>query len=724
MEQMNAQQSIETSTFEHIQVSPTVECFQQSGGSPPDNTSKITLDQFLSAFFPAVDEEINLRLLPAKGDHRVAPKKIVTNRQQLQADLSFLERLRLSNKRCGVHFSVNSGGATKETINRFNAFFAEKDDKPIEEQHRLFDACPLPPSIRVETKRSVHAYWLPRGDVSRAQWIDIQQRLIAYFQGDPAIKDESRLMRLPHFNHVSLMADEYVHKPVKIVVFDEEKRHSVNEMQQAFPLVGNEKKSVNVAREKPTKQSLTVSEKIPEGQRNTALIGFAGSMRRHGLAENEIFPSLNEVNLRRCLPPLSETEVRAIAKSACRYTPTDPFNKQVTKTENVKIVSAVDLLNQEFPELRWAVPGLLPEGLFLLASKPKMGKSFLTIDFAYGVATGTKVLGVLEAGAPADVLCLALEDGDRRVQARLGGIVNAAIPARLSLAFSWPLLDNGGLDRIDTWLAEHPEARLITIDTLQKVRPMEKSGRSYYRQDYEALAPLTDLAHKYRVCILVVHHLNKRETGDTFDKVSGTTGLTGATDGTLILSRDRQSSHAVLTVTGRDVEERDWFLERDRGTGSWTLVGDVPNQQPKMSPEREQLLAVYKPGMTNQEIAELLGKSENTIRQLRWKMKRDGQLPDDNIGTTGNAGNYSNTVTNETSNVTAVTVTSSQLTDKAQMTSVELPAESSQSGSPKPDLCPCGSRVPLEVRCWKCDREPECSEKPFFSLEPRPTLLN
>lgn len=309
-------------------------------------------------------------------------------------------------------------------------------------------------------------------------------------------------------------------------------------------------------------------------------------------------------------------------------------------TNKRKIITAEMLLRKEFPELKYAVQGLLPEGLFLIASPPKTGKSFMVLDIASAVARGGKVLGKLDVAEPSDVLCLILEDGERRLQQRLSLIMGDTGSERLYLATEWPLLSEGGVARIEEWLRVHPQAKLIVIDTLQRVRPREQRGANLYGQDYAALAPLADLAHKHRVCILVVHHTRKSEAEDVFDRVSGTTGLTAAADGTFVLSRERQSNRATLSMTGRDIEERELVLERNEETGGWILLDDVPEEMQLLSPERQAVIEVYEAGMTNKDVAALLGKPENTVKQLMWKMRRDGQLP-----TGGNLDNHDNPVT-------------------------------------------------------------------------------
>jgi hypothetical protein len=110
------------------------------------------------------------------------------------------------------------------------------DEKSIEEQHKIYDSAPLQPSIRVETKKSVHAYYLTKDDVPGASWREIQERLIHFFGGDVKIKNPSRVMRLPYFAHLSAIADGTLQRQrVDLNHFDPSKRYTAEEMLKAFP---------------------------------------------------------------------------------------------------------------------------------------------------------------------------------------------------------------------------------------------------------------------------------------------------------------------------------------------------------------------------------------------------------------------------------------------------------------------------------------------------------
>jgi len=237
--------------------------------------------------------------------------------------------------------------------------------------------------------------------------------------------------------------------------------------------------------------------------------------------------------------------------------------------------TAADLLAREFLPPRYAVEGLIVEGLSLLVGKPKLGKSWLGLAMSVAVAAGGYVLGTLRA-EQGEALYLALEDGDRRLQGRLRAVLgDAGAPAGWHYVTAWPTLDEGGIEMLQEWLTAHPQCRLVVIDTFKRVRPKERGNLSAYGQDYDALVPLADLARAYRLALVAVHHTRKAAADDVLDTVNGSTGLAAAADAVLVLQRARGQVEATLSVTGRDIEERELALRFDPTLMAWTLVGDA-----------------------------------------------------------------------------------------------------------------------------------------------------
>jgi hypothetical protein len=295
-------------------------------------------------------------------------------------------------------------------------------------------------------------------------------------------------------------------------------------------------------------------------------------------------------------------------------------------------VTAADLMAAELPPVRWGVRGVLPEGVTLLAGKPKLGKSWLALGLCVAVAAGGVALGTRQV-EQGDVLYLALEDNRRRLQKRLGKMLCGPAPEGLEIATAWPKLDEGGVEALGAWLVEHPEARLVAVDTLAKIRPRTR-GQNVYQEDYAALEELLPLAAEHEVAIVVVHHTRKMAAADPLDEISGSTGLTGGVDGVLVLKRDRGKADAVLHVDGRDIEEpAEYALKWDAETAGWTIVGDA--EEYRLNKERREiveLLELEDEPMGPKAVANALDKDYTAVRQLMSRMHKDGQLSQEGYG--------------------------------------------------------------------------------------------
>lgn len=227
---------------------------------------------------------------------------------------------------------------------------------------------------------------------------------------------------------------------------------------------------------------------------------------------------------------------------------------------------------QQFPPLRFVVPGVLPEGFSLLVGPPKAGKSWLALSIALAAASGGRALGLAVDQRP--VLYLALEDSDRRLQDRCRKLLaDGAIPP--GFEFATRAVPAEVLPAVRDWLALHAErAPIAIIDTLGRVLPPAFAGESSYQRDYRIGAELHTMAAEHPgASVLVNHHTRKAESSDFVDRVSGTNGLAGAADAVLVLARDRGEHGGVLSITGRDVHEAEYGITFDAASGIWTLDG-------------------------------------------------------------------------------------------------------------------------------------------------------
>jgi hypothetical protein len=299
----------------------------------------------------------------------------------------------------------------------------------------------------------------------------------------------------------------------------------------------------------------------------------------------------------------------------------------VEKPRYPDILSLAQIMQIKYEPPRWAVPGILAQGLTILAGKPKMGKSWMCLGVGLSVAYGGKALGQIQV-EQGEVLYLALEDTPETIQERAALInPNLNFPSNFYIHTEWLRMGEGGLKHLSAWLEDHPACRLVLIDTLGRIKPIQTKARSLYDEDYRIGAALKTVADKHKVCLVCLHHLRKAAADDVMDTVSATLGLTGAADAMVVLSRSRGQADAVMHVTGRRVREQELALRFDDQAASWALVGQAEDF--KKSKERSDIVKVLNgapTAMTPTEVSGVLGKKVNAVKYLMWKMSNEGEL--------------------------------------------------------------------------------------------------
>lgn len=289
-------------------------------------------------------------------------------------------------------------------------------------------------------------------------------------------------------------------------------------------------------------------------------------------------------------------------------------------------ITARELMAKTFPPIKYVVPGYVVEGLTVFAGAPKLGKSWAVLDWAVAVANGDYAFGSI-ACQQGDVLYLALEDNQRRLQSRLRHMHVADAPERLTFATEWPDLDGDCISQLEQWLRSAASPRLIIIDVFAKVRGVGTQRDTQYELDYKFAARLQMLATLHGVAVVLVHHTRKQESEDPFDAVSGTRGLTGAADSVLVLKKDAGSQQPILYGRGRDLPEIESVLIFDAQEGRWSVLGDTG--MVAHTAERREILQVLGRAidpMSPTEIAEALGKKRSTVNHTLTKLYEDGKV--------------------------------------------------------------------------------------------------
>ncbi len=248
--------------------------------------------------------------------------------------------------------------------------------------------------------------------------------------------------------------------------------------------------------------------------------------------------------------------------------------KPKEEIEQLSFIRADELDSMQLEKPFFVVEKLLPCGLALVVSPPKYGKSWLVLDVCISVATGTKVLGFKTNKC--GVLYLALEDSYNRLQERMKKVLNGRIaPKEFATSIRAADLGHGLIKQLEDYLTKCPETKLIVIDTFAKVRADMKRGESAYTADYREAGLLKTFADAHKLCVVLVHHTKKDgNPNDVFLNINGTSGLTGASDTMIVMSKEKRSDeNTKLSITGRDVEMQEYSMNFNKDCCRWHVLG-------------------------------------------------------------------------------------------------------------------------------------------------------
>jgi RecA-family ATPase len=259
------------------------------------------------------------------------------------------------------------------------------------------------------------------------------------------------------------------------------------------------------------------------------------------------------------------------------------IEKRLERGQPGLIVSAPQLMDADLGELQFAVPGLFPHGVNLLAGPPKTGKSLMSLNMALSIATGEDAFGQIpvEQGG--------LEDGPRRMRDRLDKMGVSQLPDSLEFTFDWEKFGEGdknsgseGLlrDVLAARQRQGTDYRLIVVDTFAKLREKANASANAYYDDYDAVQDFRDVAYSLNAALMVVHHTNKLGASeDPYMRVSGSTGITANVDTVAVLERQRIEHTAELHVSGRDIEGHKLGMAFNPDDLSWSVEGTAQTFQ-------------------------------------------------------------------------------------------------------------------------------------------------
>ena len=319
----------------------------------------------------------------------------------------------------------------------------------------------------------------------------------------------------------------------------------------------------------------------------------------------------------------AEAAIRAASAEMRKLLALDPSQPPL------ELQNGHDILTTDYPDPNWAIPHMLPTGLTIMAGKPKLGKSWLSLQIALAVAAGGYVFDrKVEQGK---VLYLALEDNKRRLKSRMqaqGWLdENAAHCDYMVMSeFKEQIgdLSEGGNEILARQIAM-VGYRLVIIDTMSRAfstnNILKDSNKS--QEVVNAMGPIQEMAIEQDCAVVFVDHHNKVagvSGEDAINDIMGSISKGGVADTAWGLYRERGKTEAKLQITGRDIDEVTLAVKFDKLTGCWQSVGDY--YALNITQRRQEILdyieLVKEATCTN--VARELGANKGTIMRALKEM--------------------------------------------------------------------------------------------------------
>ena len=275
--------------------------------------------------------------------------------------------------------------------------------------------------------------------------------------------------------------------------------------------------------------------------------------------------------------------------------------------DEIELIDADSLYYEAMDQPRMLIEGLLSRGLAILSGDAKIGKSWMVLWFCLQISKGEPIWGI--PTSKCDVVYLALEDSKSRIQQRMQELTDDP-PENLHYGFSCGKLGAELESQIRSVIRKYSDLGILFIDTLQMVRENSSAKTNFYAQDYKDLSTLKRLADEHGICIFLVHHNRKeKDSGNVFNDMSGSMGISGVADTCMVLQKDnRFGNTATLSITGRDIEERQLKLIMEKNI--WQVTEEITSDklQRRDIPEFMFLVAemLLKEGMFIGNMTELL----------------------------------------------------------------------------------------------------------------------
>ena len=296
------------------------------------------------------------------------------------------------------------------------------------------------------------------------------------------------------------------------------------------------------------------------------------------------------------------------------------------------ILSADELQSKEFPPIKWAVDGVIPEGLTILAGDPKAGKSLMAVDVCSAIASGVEAFGNRSC-VKGTCVYISLEDPPRRVKARIQQQCDLWPETFKLVSGGIPQLGPSFYDVFDEMLIMWPSLRAIIIDTMAFIIPSKPHGTSDYDHYYKHMDPLHRWSIENQIAVVLITHLTKskgQEGDNPFSRIIGSVAIQGTSDAMILLRKNHAKRSILnpelpdgfLTIEGRELGSDNLALDFDTEALKWSIIREAEVADETINPNWILISGVLKgekKGPT--EITRETKLNQSTVKSCLRRMK-------------------------------------------------------------------------------------------------------
>jgi hypothetical protein len=310
-----------------------------------------------------------------------------------------------------------------------------------------------------------------------------------------------------------------------------------------------------------------------------------------------------------------------------------------TSGQQMLPVVRVGEIRSAVSDQRWLVEELWgASSVGVIGGAPKCAKTWLGLDMALSVATGTACLGKYAVPEPGPVLVYLAEDALPVVRERIAGMARHRgldlCPVEIHVITAPVLRLDHDRDRTRLWeTTRQLRPRLLVLDPLVRLHGIDENHAG---EVAELLAYFRSLQRQFDLSVLLVHHTRKNAGGG----VAAGQGLRGSSDihafgdSNLYLRRTRE--HLVLSSEHRAAPAAPSvhleLIATDSQTTHLEVIGELRDGSAKLTMDGKQrgleqrVLELLAPGatVTRAKLRDSLGVKNERLGEALESLERAG----------------------------------------------------------------------------------------------------